>query len=1743
MKKAFQYDYDLSRLQKITTQRFGFDFLVTPRFRHHFAENAYEETTSLLIRQNARGVGVFIDVGAHYGFFDVLVGLANPQCKIIAFEPIPENYSVLCRNLEEHSITASTRQAAVSDHVGRGIFQKSEASDNSGFVANAAAGVLGEIEVDVTRLDQLLPEIGDDSVLIKMDTDGYEPKILAGMQDLLKKCRDIRLVIELNPGGLATNGSQPEELLHQLISLGFDIFFIDEENQQYEKYQPGKDWKIMLGGRKTRNLFCLRREQALNLCIFSHSASRAGAEQSLLNLVDNLTRKYGSLCTVVLPGQGPLKEKLEDLGAATLGTTYHWWCTAEPVGKKKIDERMVESFENCLSLADSISRISPDVILSNTMVIPWGALVAQNLNLPHIWMVRELGYGFEFYFTKQKSLEIIAESSNKILVISTAVKNTLFKELDPQKCIVVSYGSIDFKEITHPGKKYFQNPNALKMVISGSVLEFKGQDDAVHAVKQLLQKGRRVELCILGDMDSSFSNSLKMLVQAEKLSRYVHFIDFTDEVPAVLAQADIALSCSRYEALSRAVIEAMTLGKPVIGTRVGGIPELVQDGVTGFLYTPGDIPQLVEKIEFFLDSPGKIKIFGERAQKMVSRNAGKNPTDEVLVKTCREIMGTQAPASRQLIGLSMEWMTALREKMVLEKNGITAGLMEKQQAIAELNQQLTAQALELKKINKHDAFQQRRLQRLEGTLADRDKISKALSAHLVDKEKMAQSLAARLKEKEEAAKVLSSRLEAKEKENLRLFLESVEKEQSIAEKGQVIARMEEKLRQAESSLSKIIQAQTAKKPGIPAKLSGVTRKFKQRLHTRRDRELIASSKLFDREWYLKRNPDVLVAKVDPLLHYLRHGGFEGRDPGGAFSSSWYLAQNLDVLQAGVNPLVHYLRYGEREGRLAVPPVAPEKIYTSEELVPLQPRETGTNEFTVFTIGAKNFTAYAKTLYESLKKYHPGIEFIYFLCDGLHPEYDLQSLPFKVIQLDELDIPKREEMAQRYNITEFNTAIKPYAFSHLFKKLGRQNVVYLDPDIILLSPLQEVWQEFSQGAECVLTPHILEPAEKVHFTDKNFLQYGIFNLGFIGLRNTPEVRRIVEWWERRLVYGCTIDLAKGLFVDQKWVDLFPAFIKNVSILHHPGYNVAYWNLPQRKIRFSEGSWYANNQPLRFVHFSGHEVNDPVRFTRHVPTITRDTIGDLKYLVDWFHEQLFANGHEHYSQLPYSFSWNGASGVNLHTPMPVSQAGAKENGQPGETGTPDAEPVEAVVSSARKANIFRQVRDAARYAGGLPILVRKIAEAYRQGGLRAVRQRMAEFTANISSTPSATASQKLNLPEWKPRLLVIDWSTPRPDQDGGSNTTFGLITIYVNLGYSVTFIPADLQYLGEYTDALRKMGVRCLHREDIGSIFNHIKENGREYDCIVLTRAPVAEHHLASIRKYAPGVKVILDTMDVHYIREMRAAELDGNPDLIGKAQRTKDWELNIIRQCDATIVLSPVEKEMLSRELPEAEIRTIPLIFFEPPTTCPPFSEREDILFIGSFPHTPNVDAVIYFCREIFPLVRKKLPRVKFHVVGYKPPLEVMELNDIPGVIVHGFVKDVTPLFQKCRLSVAPIRYGAGIKGKISRSLSYGVPVIATSVALEGMELEDNEHVLVGDTPEEFTNALVKAYRSKKLWTEMSSKGLERVLQTYTVAALQKPVEELMRAINPRHKLWEVHQQEAAEKDGNQAGMKEPGNGG
>ena len=306
-------------------------------------------------------------------------------------------------------------------------------------------------------------------------------------------------------------------------------------------------------------------------------------------------------------------------------------------------------------------------------------------------------------------------------------------------------------------------------------------------------------------------------------------------------------------------------------------------------------------------------------------------------------------------------------------------------------------------------------------------------------------------------------------------------------------------------------------------------------------------------------------------------------------------------------------------------------------------------------------AQAYTLYNSIVSNHPGASFSVALCDEIG-DFDVLSFPFRIISIDELEIETLPEMIARYNITELNTAIKPFVFDLLHEETPDAPVVYFDPDILVTSPLVELFAVLDAGADCVMTPHMTEPSEWAEMHEGRILQYGVYNLGFLALRGTPDVRRITRWWGRRLQTECVIDLAKALFLDQKWADLFPGFIEKTHILRHPGYNVAYWNLSHRRVTFEGHAWLVNGLPLRFFHFSGSKIAAPSMFSRHSSFYVK---GGLRVLDDLFEDYCATvrrNGFAHYhSEYPFSFSWNGPTGQNEHTPEDALGCGRADAGE--------------------------------------------------------------------------------------------------------------------------------------------------------------------------------------------------------------------------------------------------------------------------------------------------------------------------------------------------------------------------------------------------------------------------------------------------------------------------------------------------
>lgn len=349
--------------------------------------------------------------------------------------------------------------------------------------------------------------------------------------------------------------------------------------------------------------------------------------------------------------------------------------------------------------------------------------------------------------------------------------------------------------------------------------------------------------------------------------------------------------------------------------------------------------------------------------------------------------------------------------------------------------------------------------------------------------------------------------------------------------------------------------------------------------------------------------------------------------------------------------------------------------------------------------------------------------------------------------------------------------------------------------------------------------------------------------------------------------------------------------------------------------------------------------------------------------------------------------------------------------------------------------------------------------------------------------------------KGQVLVIDAYTPEPDQDSGSLRMTHLLNCLRDMGYGVSFFADNQSHAGEYTRKLQSSGIQALYQPWLNSSSTYFREHGAELDCVILSRHYIASNYIRRIKEHCPNAKIIFDTVDLHYLREERLAELEDSLTLRRVAEQTKRAEFSIIRQSDATLVVSPVEQEVLSKELPDSRIRILSNIHPLHGRRVT-YEQRKDIFFVGGFQHPPNVDAMHWFVNDIWPLIHQEMPEVTFHLIGSKAPDSIRKLS-ADGVTVHGFVDDITPYLDNCRLAVAPLRYGAGVKGKVNMSMSYGQPVVATPMASEGMYARHGEQLLIADNAQAFAESVIRLYRDEALWTSLSDAGLENVKQHFS----------------------------------------------
>jgi len=289
---------------------------------------------------------------------------------------------------------------------------------------------------------------------------------------------------------------------------------------------------------------------------------------------------------------------------------------------------------------------------------------------------------------------------------------------------------------------------------------------------------------------------------------------------------------------------------------------------------------------------------------------------------------------------------------------------------------------------------------------------------------------------------------------------------------------------------------------------------------------------------------------------------------------------------------------------------------------------------------------------------------------------------------------------------------------------------------------------------------------------------------------------------------------------------------------------------------------------------------------------------------------------------------------------------------------------------------------------------------------------------------------------------------------------------------------------------------------------LARHGSEFDLVIGSRHYVLSPLLPLLRRHAARAHLVFDTVDLHHLREQREAELGGDPAQLRTAARTRRTELALIRAVDTTWVVSEAERKLLAEEVPEARVEVVSNIH-EVRGHGPEWSQRAGLLFVGSYRHPPNVDAARWLVAEILPLVRARLPDVALHLVGGDAPEEVQAFGEVDGVRFHGYVPDLLPLLRGARVSVAPLRYGAGVKGKVNQALAHGLPMVATACAVEGMHLDDGRDVLVADDAPGFADAVIRLYEDPQLWLKLADGGLENTRRHFSTAGASATLRTLL----------------------------------
>lgn len=372
--------------------------------------------------------------------------------------------------------------------------------------------------------------------------------------------------------------------------------------------------------------------------------------------------------------------------------------------------------------------------------------------------------------------------------------------------------------------------------------------------------------------------------------------------------------------------------------------------------------------------------------------------------------------------------------------------------------------------------------------------------------------------------------------------------------------------------------------------------------------------------------------------------------------------------------------------------------------------------------------------------------------------------------------------------------------------------------------------------------------------------------------------------------------------------------------------------------------------------------------------------------------------------------------------------------------------------------------------------------------------------------------------KDKLLIIAPHLPHYDENSGDLRLFSIIEI-LSKSYDILYFTqanmknklADDKYVG----FLKELGVNVLFSQEY-SIKDILQKN--KFKAAILEFYFIVEYYLPRIRILQPDCRVIVDTVDVHYIREMMKSQITRNQVDFKKAEETKRRELAVYKKADVVITVTEEDARILENDGLKSSLKIIPNIHNLVLSQKTP--EKNKLIFVGGFSHDPNVDAVLYFCKDVLPLIRKEVPNIHFTIVGSNPPQQIKELKN-EFINVMGYVPCTALYLHSSYVSVAPLRYGAGMKGKVGEAMAHGVPVVTTAVGAQGMGLVNRENVMLADSAEDFSCSVLELVRNENLYRTIRNNAIQYISNNYTPIHIARMITSVLDSLDdfPLRKMY------------------------